>query len=54
MHKVVSDVPPIMKKNMSSYKDSVKNLMPAGCCNNSPPLTRNNSKIGAVKGAPVF
>ena len=52
MHKIVSDVPPIMKKNIS-HKDSVKNLMPGGCCNNSPPLTRNNSKTGAIK-PPVF
>jgi len=52
MHKIVSDVPPIMKKNIS-HKDSVKNLMPGGCCNSSPPLTRNNSKTGAIK-PPVF
>ena len=53
MHKVVSDVPPLMKKN-TSHKDSVKNLMAGTCLNNSPPLTRNNSKTGPGKNMPVF
>jgi len=52
MHKTVSDVPPIMKRSISSHKDSVKNLIPGGC-NNSPPLTRNNSRTNAIK-QPVY